>query len=179
MMEPGQSNTAPADHSEEDTEAARDAKSIISHAAPPQASAGEPRSKISSLTAYVSVRLPTIRTAAALSFIAAAATAMMQPPAFADEYLSSTNCKAQSAKLDFDNQHFEFTPVNTTSTFARSCSETQQLWAIERFMMAHINESDATCGVWCVRRAEDGKWFVCNEFGIEKTKCGCSGGRYE
>ena len=105
-MEPGQSNTAPADHSEENTEAARDAKSIISHAAPPQASAGEPRSKISSWTAYVSVRLLTIRTAAALSFTTAAATAMMQLPAFADEYLSSMNCKAQSAKLDFDNQHF-------------------------------------------------------------------------
>lgn len=158
-MEPAQSRIAPTDHSEENTEAARDAKSRTPLALPPQTSASGTRSKISSLMAYVSVKLPTIRTAAALSFIAAAATAIMQPPAFVDEYLSLKNCKAQSTELDFDNQHFEFTTVNTTSTFARSCSETQQLWTIERIMMAHINESDATCGVWCVRRAEDGQWF--------------------
>lgn len=158
-LEPGQSSTAPAVHFEEDAEVARDAKPIVSHAGPPQASPGEPRSKSSSLMAYVSGRLPTIRTAAALSFIAAAATAIMHPPGFVDEYLSSMNCQAQFTKLDFDNQHFEFTAANKPSTFTRSCSETQQLWAIEKIMMAHVNESDATCGVWCVRRAEDGKWF--------------------
>lgn len=158
-MGPEQSSPAPADQSEGDTEAARDAKSRMHHAEPSRTSLGEPRSKISSLTAYVSVRLPTIRTAATLSLIAAAATVVLHPPTFADEYLSSMNCKAQSTKLDFDNQHFEFTAANKPSIIARSCSEKQQLWAIEKTMMAHINESDATCGVWCVRRAEDGKWF--------------------
>lgn len=158
-MEPEYHSTAPMDHTEEDTEAARDTKARRPHAEPSQASIGEPRAKISSLMAYVSGRLPTIRTAATLSLIAAAATAIAHPPAFAEEYLSSMNYKAQFTKLDFDNQHFEFTAANKPSIFAPFCSEKQQLWAIEKIMVAHISESDATCGVWCVRRADDGKWF--------------------
>ena len=154
-----QSSTSSADRSEEDTEAARDAKFTTSHAEPPQPSPSESRSKISSLMAYISGRLPTIGTAAAMALIAVAATAIHHPPTFADEYLSILNCKAQMTKLDFDNQHFEFTATSTTKTFLRSCSEPQQLWALEKIMNAHINESDATCGVYCVRRADDGQLF--------------------
>lgn len=159
-MEP-ESSTAPADHSKEDTEAARDAKFTTHHAEPPRTTPGSPRSRIGSLMAYMSNRLPTIGTAATLAFIAAAATAIHHPPTFVDEYLSSLNCKAQMEKLDFDNQHFEFTATatNTTSPFSHSCSEPQQLWALEKIMNAHINESDATCGVYCVRRADDGQLF--------------------
>ena len=158
-MEPEESSTDLARHPGEDTEATRDGKSRIPQVEPRQTSPGEPRSKINSLTAYVAARLPALRTAATLSLIAATAAAIMQPPAFVDEFLSRTNCKSQSTKLNFDDQHFEFIAVNTTSTFACSCSETQQLWELERIMVAHVNESDATCGVWCVRRTEDGQWF--------------------
>lgn len=159
-MEP-ESSTAPADHSKEDTEAARDAKLLVPHEGSPRTSSGQPQSKLSSLMACVSSRLPTIGTAATLASIAAAATAIHHPPAFVDEYLSSLNCKAQMEKLDFDNQHFEFTATatNTTSAFSRSCSEPQQLWALEKVMNAHVNASDAICGVYCVRRAEDGQLF--------------------
>lgn len=102
-MKPEYHSTAPMDHTEEDTEAARGAKARIPHAEPSKASIGEPWAKISSLMAYVSGRLPTIRTAATLSLIAAAATVIVHPPAFADEYLFSMNCKAKFTKLDFDN----------------------------------------------------------------------------
>lgn len=162
-MEPEESTTAPADHSEEDTEAARGAKSLEPHAGPPQTSPGEPRCKIRSSMAKIYRILPTIGTAATMAFIAAAATAIKHPPTFefADELLAELNCKVQTTKLDFDNQHFQFTATNTSSsTFARSCSEKQQLYALEKIMSAHINESDATCGVYCVRRAEeDGQLF--------------------
>lgn len=154
-----ESSTAPANHSKEDTEAARDTKLLVPHEGSPRTSPVQPQSKLSSLMAYMSNRLPTIGTAAAMAFIAAVATAIHHPPTFADEYLSSLNCKAQTTKLDFDNQHFEFTATSTTSTSLRSCSEPQQLWALEKIMNAHINESDATCGVYCVRRADDGQLF--------------------
>jgi hypothetical protein len=152
-------NTALPDHSDDDTEAARDAKSTLLHAEPSETSPGESRSRISSLMAYMSRRLPTLGTAAALSFIAAAATVIKHPPTIADELLADINCKPQTTKLDFDNTHFEFTASNTSSTFARSCSGSQQLWTLEKIMNTHVNESDATCGVYCVRRAADGQLF--------------------
>jgi hypothetical protein len=158
-VEPEESSTAPADYSEEDTEAARDAKSLSPHAAPPQISPDKTQSKISSLMARIYRRLPTIGTAATMAFIAAVATAFKHPPTFefADVLLAELNCKAQTTKLDFDNQHFQFTATNT---FLRSCSPKQQLYALEQIMSAHINASDATCGVYCVRRAEeDGQLF--------------------
>ena len=166
-VEPEESSAAVADHWEEDTEAARDAKTQETHAGPLQISPSEPRSKIKSSMAKLYRRLPTIGTAAAMAFIAAAATAFKHPPTFefADVLLAELNCNPQTTKLDFDNQHFQFTATNTTntrssSTFLRSCSPRQQLYALEQIMSAHINASDATCGVYCVRRAEeDGQLF--------------------
>jgi hypothetical protein len=157
LRELEESSTAMPDHLEEDAEAAREAKAVKPYEASPQISPSNPRSKISALRAYMSRRLPTIGTAAAMAFIAAAGTVMKHPPTFADEWLSDINCKTQTTKLDFDNEHFQFTAANTTSTFARSCSESQQLWTLAKAMNAHVNASDATCGVWCVRRAENGQ----------------------
>lgn len=143
----------------EDPEAARGFKSVEARVAPAQALHTNNRSRIGSLTAYMSDKLPTLRTAVVVALAASAATAIKHPPPLADEYLSYLNCKAQFTKLDFDNQHFEFAATNKTGPFARSCSEQQQLITIERIMTSHVTDSDATCGVWCLRRAEDGQLF--------------------
>lgn len=159
-MEPKQNGIAPADGIIADTEAARCENSAESRGAPPLRPHGLVLSGLGSLiVASVAAKLPDIRTAAAVALIAAAATMTIHPPTLAIEYLSRINCGPHITKLDFDNEHFEFTATNKTGTFARICSRSQQPWALERIMNRHIIESDATCGVWCIRQAEDGQFF--------------------
>jgi hypothetical protein len=154
-FEPESSSTDPADHSTEDTEAARDNKSTEAHVGSAQSS----QTRTSSRMAHkIYDRLPNIRTASTLSFIAAVATMMMHPPILLQEQLSKLNCEAHVTKLDFDDQHFQFSATRKkTGMFASFCSEPQQLLVIERAMNEHVNGSDATCGVWCARRAVDGQ----------------------
>jgi hypothetical protein len=158
---PEESSAAPEHYSTEDAEAARDNKSTESHIGSAQTSAGRSQTKIGSWMARNVVnRLPNIRTASTLAFIAAVATMITHPPTLVQDYLSSINCEAHVAKLDYDDQHFQFSATSKkTGMFASFCSGPQQLLTIESVMNEHVNKSDATCGVWCARLAEDGQVF--------------------
>lgn len=102
-------------------------------------------------------KLPSTRIVLAVALTAAIATMAVHPPDMAIEHLSAINCEAHAAQLDFDDTHFEFTVTDQNNTFTGRCSEAQQIWALDGIMNAHVGNSNATCGVWCGRKAVSGQ----------------------
>lgn len=120
---------------------------------------GQAQTTLQSNSRVLLSRLPSLRDALAMSLLASLVTVKLHPPLLTAEILSPLNCKAHVTQLDYDGQHFEFTTTDQNNTLTGRCTAPQQVWALAGIMNTHVNDSSATCGVWCMRLDESGKWF--------------------
>jgi hypothetical protein len=142
---------------DEDVEAARDEKGAEAPDASLQASKGRSHAGSRSTTRALATRLPSKNTTLVAALLATGATMTLHPPELVSQYLSTINCSAHITALDPDNQHFQFTTSTKPGRFARPCSGDQQLYTLVKPILAHVNASSATCGVWCLRWTEEGE----------------------
>jgi hypothetical protein len=142
---------------DEDVEAARDEKGAEAPDASFQASKGRFHAGSRSTTQTLAKRLPSKNTALLAALLATAATMTFHAPELVSQYLSTINCSAHITALDPSNQHFSFTTSDKPGRFARPCAGDQQIYTLVKPILAHVNASSATCGVWCLRWTEEGE----------------------